>query len=318
MNNSKIAVVIPTYKAKNHILDVIARIGPEVEWVMVVDDCCPDRTGDWLAKNCSDPRVQIIHHSHNQGVGGAVLTGYEAAIQAGAQVLVKIDSDGQMDPKLIGYFVEPILAGDADYTKGNRFYDIEKLRAMPRVRLIGNAVLSLMSKVSTGYWNLFDPTNGYTAIHANVAKKLPFKKISKRYFFESDILFRLNTLRAVVIDVPMEAKYGDEQSHLKINKIILEFAYKHLKNTVKRIFYNYYLRDMSLASLQLPLGLILMLFGGVYGAYHWLESLQTNVPTNPGTVMLSGLPVLSGLQLILSFVGFDVQSVPSKVVHKKL
>src|SRR5690606_32001950 len=151
----------------------------------------------------TDPRVRVIRHASNLGVGGAVITGYQAAIADGMDILVKLDGDGQMDASLIPDFIEPIINGEADYTKGNRFFDLEELRSMPRIRLIGNAVLSFMTKFSSGYWNLFDPTNGFTALHADVARYLPLSKISKRYFFESDMLFRLNTLRAVVHDIPM-------------------------------------------------------------------------------------------------------------------
>lgn len=307
--------MIPTYKACNHILGVINEIGPEVARIYVVDDCCPDNSGD-LAANCKDDRVTIIKHPENQGVGGAVMTGYKAAIDDGMDILVKIDSDGQMDPALIMDFVVPIANGEADYTKGNRFFDLEKVRSMPKVRLFGNAALSLMCKLSSGYWNLFDPTNGYTAIHVDVARHLPFQKISRRYFFETDILFRLNTLRAVVVDVPMEAKYGDEISNLKISKIIEEFLAKHVRNFLKRIFYNYYLRDMSLASIELPVGLFLLGFGSIYGGYHWLHSAQVGVSTPAGTVMLSALPVLAGIQLLLGFIGYDVSSVPNRPIHR--
>ncbi len=175
-----IAVIIPSYKVRAHILEVLAAIGPEVTRIYVVDDCCPDQSGDFVAAHCQDPRVVVLRHAQNQGVGGAVMTGYQAAIADGMQVLVKVDGDGQMDPALIGDFVAPILEGEADYTKGNRFFDLENIRAMPKMRLFGNAVLSLMCKLSSGYWNLFDPTNGYTAIHANAARHLPFGKISRR------------------------------------------------------------------------------------------------------------------------------------------
>lgn len=233
---AEIAVVIPTYKARDHILGVIDRIGPEVTKIYVVDDCCPDGSGGYVDCNCNDSRVVVVRLAENQGVGGAVMTGYKVAIDDGMDVLVKIDSDGQMDPALILDFAVPIISGEADYTKGNRFFDLEKVRSMPKVRLFGNAVLSLMCKLSSGYWNLFDPTNGFTAIHADVARNLPFNKISRRYFFETDMLFRLNTLRAVVVDVPMEAKYGDEVSNLKVSKIIGEFFVKHVRNFCKRIF----------------------------------------------------------------------------------
>ena len=171
-----------------------------------------------------------------------------------------------MDPGLIPAFIAPIVEGDADYTKGNRFFDLEGLSSMPKLRILGNAILSFMTKFSSGYWDLFDPTNGYTAIHSNVAQYLPFKKISYRYFFETDMLFRLNTLRAVVLDIPMDAKYGDEKSNLKVSKILFEFTYKHAHNFLKRIFYNYYLRDMSIVTIELPLGALLFVFGG--GIWH--------------------------------------------------
>lgn len=315
---ANIAVVIPCYKVRDHILGVIQGVGPEVSAIYVVDDCCPVGSGDLVQSACSDQRVVVIRHKENQGVGGAVLTGYRAAINDGMSVIVKVDGDGQMDPKLIPSFIAPILRGEADYTKGNRFFDLENVRAMPTARLMGNAALSFMTKLSSGYWNLFDPTNGYTAISADVARHLPIDKISRRYFFETDILFRLNTLRAVVVDVPMDAKYGDEVSNLKISKVIGEFFIKHVRNFSKRIFYNYYLRDMSLASFELPLGILFICFGVFYGGYHWSDSVHTGVSTPAGTVMLSAFPALMGLQLVLAFLAFDIESVPRRPIHPSL
>jgi len=313
-----IAVVIPSYKVTRHILDVLQGIGPEVQRIYVVDDACPDGSGDFVATHCTDSRVVVLRNAENQGVGGAVMTGYRAAIEDGADVIVKVDGDGQMDPGLILNFVDPILAGEADYTKGNRFFDLEEIRAMPGLRLFGNAVLSFMTKFSSGYWDLFDPTNGYTAIHADVARHLPFKKISSRYFFETDMLFRLNILRAVVVDVPMDAKYSDEVSNLKISKIMGEFLVKHIRNFMKRIFYNYYLRDLSLASIELPLGLALLMSGTSFGLYHWLASAREDATTPAGTVMLAALPILMGVQLILAFLGYDIASVPRRPRHQRL
>ena len=313
-----VAVVIPCYRVTQHILEVITSIGPEVQQIFVIDDKCPDCSGDYVEVNCNDPRVIVLRHETNQGVGGAVMTGYRAAIADGAEVIVKVDGDGQMDPSLILNFIEPILAGEADYTKGNRFFDLEEIRAMPKIRLFGNAVLSFMTKLSSGYWDLFDPTNGYTAIHTDVARHLPFAKISKRYFFETDMLFRLNTLRAVVIDIPMDAQYGDEVSNLKISKILGEFLFKHTRNLIKRIFYNYYLRDLSLASIELPLGMVLFLAGASYGGYSWLQSAQSGVVTPAGTVMMAAMPILMGMQLVLAFLGYDISSVPRYALHLRL
>jgi len=313
---SNIAVVIPCYKVSAHICNLIQRIGSDVDIIFVVDDCCPEKSGALVESSCADARVHVIYHQVNQGVGGAVMSGYKAAIAAGADVIVKVDGDGQMDPSLIPDFVAPIISEEADYTKGNRFFDLEEIRAMPKVRLFGNAVLSFMTKLSSGYWDLFDPTNGYTAIHADVARQLPFEKISRRYFFETDMLFRLNTLRAVVVDVPMDAQYGDEVSNLKISKIVGEFLVKHVRNFAKRIVYNYYLRDMSLASIELPLGILLFITGSGFGVYHWISSLEQGVATPAGTVMLAALPILMGAQLILAFLGYDIANVPRRPFHK--
>lgn len=314
----QISVVIPSYKVTRHILQVIAAIGPEVSRIYVVDDCCPENSGDFVAEHCDDDRVRIVRHEKNLGVGGAVMSGYSAAIRDRMDIMVKIDGDGQMDPSLVLAFVEPILRGEADYTKGNRFYDLSRISSMPALRLAGNAGLSFLSKMSSGYWDLFDPTNGYTAIHASVAKHLPFDKISQRYFFETDVLFRLNTLRAVVVDVPMHAKYGDEVSNLKIGKVAWEFFRKNVRNTTKRIFYNYYLRGMSPASFELPAGIVLLTFGLGYGAWNWIASTTSGIPASSGTVMLAAMPALVGIQFLLAFLSTDMASTPRNSVHGRL
>lgn len=316
--SARIAVVIPSFKVSRHILAVIGRIGPECWRIYVVDDACPERCGDLVKTGSRDPRVQVIYHKENQGVGGAVMTGYMAAIADGASIVVKIDGDGQMAPELMQRFVAPILAGQADYTKGNRFYDLSNIGRMPTLRIVGNAALSFMAKLSGGYWDIFDPTNGYTAIHANVVQHLPLDKISKRYFFETDMLFRLNTVRAVVVDVPMDAEYGDQASNLSVSRVFGEFLYKHLRNTGKRVFYNYFLRDFTVASLELIIGFILFIFGFTYGVTNWISAAGEGVTTPAGTVMLSALPVLMGLQLLLAFVGFDVASIPRRAIYPLL
>jgi dolichol-phosphate mannosyltransferase len=306
----RIAVIIPCYRVKKHILQVISNIGSEVNIIYVIDDKCPEESGNYVLAQCTDPRVVVRFNNVNLGVGGAVLTGYRAALEDGADIIIKIDGDGQMDPSLIPFFIKPIIDGQADYSKGNRFFNLNQVKSMPGIRLLGNAALSFLNKLSSGYWDIFDPTNGYTAIHADVLRQLPLEKISNRYFFESDMLFRLNLQKAVVVDIAMDAKYGDEISNLKISKVAGEFLFKHIRNLSKRVFYNYYLRDMSLASIELPLGLILFIFGTVFGLTQWANSAAINMPTPAGTVMLAALPTLMGLQLILAFLAFDINSVP--------
>lgn len=307
-------MVIPCYKVAAHVVGLMGRIGPEVGLIVAVDDACPQGSGRLLQEQCDDPRLQVVFHDVNQGVGGAVMTGYRHAIAANADVIVKVDGDGQMDPTLLPRLVAPILKGQADYTKGNRFYDLSRIGQMPAIRLFGNAVLSFMAKLSTGYWGMFDPTNGFTAISGRVAAHLPMDKISKRYFFETDVLFRLNTLRAVVVDMPMHARYGDEESSLRISRILFEFLAKHVRNLGKRIFYNYVLRDMSVASLELVAGAGLLGFGSVFGFYHWLKAMADGAATPLGTIMFSVLPILVGLQLLLAFLAYDIANVPRRPV----
>lgn len=315
---TSIAVVIPAYKVKTHVLDVLKRIGKEVSVIYVVDDCCPQQSGDFVSQHTQDMRVKVLRNKTNLGVGGATMAGYAAAIRDGHTVIVKVDGDGQMAPELIPQFVAPILEGLADYTKGNRFYDLTHISRMPAIRLVGNAALSFMSKFSSGYWDIFDPTNGYTAIHAKVAAHLPMEKISRRYFFESDLLFRLNTMRCVVMDIPMDAQYGDEISNLKIKSVLGEFLGKHLRNFGKRIVYNYFLRDMSPASMHLVLGLVMTVFGMLYGVFNWLSSASHGELSAPGTVMLAALPLIMGLQFLLAFVAHDTQSTPRQPMHRRL
>jgi glycosyltransferase involved in cell wall biosynthesis len=314
----RIAVVIPCYRVVDHIREVVQDIGPEVDRIYCIDDKCPDGSGEFIRSTISDKRVTVIFHEANQGVGGATATGYKAALADGAEVVVKLDGDGQMDAGLIGAFVSPILEGNADYTKGNRFFRLEDVRMMPRLRLFGNAVLSFFSKFSTGYWNIFDPTNGYTAIHSQTLKNLPLDEISRDYFFESDMLFRLNTLGAVVIDVPMAARYGKEASNLRIRNVAFLFFMKHTTNFAKRIFYNYYLRDFNVASIELLLGTVLLTFGAGFGLNRWMESAASGVPATAGTVMLAAFPALAGLQLLLGFLNFDIQNTPSFPLQKRI
>lgn len=315
----RVAVVIPCYRVARSIAGVIAGIGPDVWRIYCVNDASTDDTATVLDSLASaDPRIRIIHRASNGGVGAAVLDGYAAGHRDGAAVLVKIDGDGQMNPALIANFAAPIIAGEADYVKGNRFFDIETVKRLPLRRLIGNAGLSFLAKASSGYWDLFDPVNGYTAIHAEVAALLPTERIHKRYFFESDMLFRLGTLRALVLELPIEAIYGDEVSHLNDWHCLITFPFLHLRNLIKRVLYNHFLRNFSSASLNLMAGLIFILFGLGYGIYMWLKNVESGTFASAGTVMLSALPFLIGVQLVLSFLIYDMQMKPTAPIHRRL
>jgi dolichol-phosphate mannosyltransferase len=314
----RIAVIIPSYRVSKKILSVVSAIGPEVHGIFVVDDKCPDQSGKIVAQECKDPRVKIIFQEKNEGVGGATLRGFAAAKKAGYQILVKLDGDGQMDPRFIPALIRPILEKKADYTKGNRFHSPRSLKGMPTSRLIGNAGLSFLAKITTGYWNLMDPTNGFLAMHANILSLLDMERVSKRYFFENDMLFRLGLIQAHVVDVPMKAVYADEKSNLSISHSLATFPFRFLIRIVKRIFYRYFLRDFSVGSVLLLAGIALLSTGSLYGLHHWLISIQTGQLASSGRVMIAALPVLLGFQMLTFALLFDVMMTPKEALFPYL
>ncbi|MEM7677414.1 MAG: glycosyltransferase family 2 protein [Myxococcota bacterium] len=306
----RIAVVIPCFRVRKHILDVLAGIGPAVERIYVVDDTCPENTADLVAEKVSDPRVRVVRHEVNQGVGGAVVSGYRAAIEEDMDIVVKVDGDGQMDPKLIAPLIHLIEIGEADYVKGNRFHRISALKGMPALRLFGNAALSFLTKLSSGYWQIFDPTNGFTAIHRAALEAIELDGLSKRYFFESDMLIQLGHARAVVADMPMRAHYGDEDSNLKISRVITEFFWRHVNAIGQRLMYQYLLRDFTIASANLLVGLVFVLFGITYGAINWRQSVVTGIVAPTGVIILATLTIILGVQMLLFFLSYDISATP--------
>lgn len=307
----KVAVVIPCFKSKDSLPGVVSGIGKEVDRVYVVDDACPEGTVAAFMETNKDPRVVSVMLTENQGVGGATMAGYRAALADGYDIMVKVDSDGQMDPRLIPQLIKPIISHHADYTKGNRFFSIEDAAQMPKTRFLGNFFLSFISKASSGYWNVFDPTNGFTAIHRNALSLLPLDKIERRYFFESDLLFRLNTIEAVVQDAPMKARYGDEVSNLHAGRELVRFAGKHVSRLWKRIVYRYFLRGMSAGSVFLLGAIAFTLTTIIYAAIYLSHSMATGEPSSPGEVMLGGAFLIIAVQLALGFFVVDVSFSPS-------
>lgn len=313
----KVAVVIPCYRVREQILGVLERIGPEVKKIYVIDDSCPEQTGKHVLMHCVDKRVTVLFNSKNSGVGASVIKGYRESIADEMDFTVKVDGDGQIDPELIPKLLVQMIEGSADYVKGNRFESIEDVRQMPKIRLLGNLGLSFVAKASTGYWNLFDPNNGFTGIKNEILKKLPLEKVDTRYFFESDMLFRLYLIDARVEQFPMAAKYDQENSSLKISRALVEFSIKHTRNLIKRIIYTYYLRDFSLPSINLVLGTMLFIPGITIGLYSWIHGMFTNVPTNLGTQMLVAILLLTGTQFLLSFANADLTRLNSIYSHQK-
>ena len=311
---SSIWVVLPCYNVAEHIKGVMSSVPDYVSGIVAVNDASRDQTLILLEDLKADPRMHILDNPINLGVGGSTKRGFEYAFNHGAEIVVKIDGDGQMDPSLIADFVDPIICGRADYVKGNRFINTDQVISMPKMRLLGNLALSFLTKLSSGYWEIFDPNNGFVAISKKAFKLIPTGKIDNRYFFESDMLFRLHLARAVIQDVPIPTSYGSEVSGLSEVKSIFEFGYKHHRNFLKRILIEYYLRDFNLGSLQLPLGLGLSLFGGFYGVSNFIHFHALDLQTPTGTQVLVAMSLLSGLQLLLSFFAFDISNSPKKPI----
>lgn len=313
-DKNSVWVVIPCYNVAQHIESVIQNIGSDVAGIVAINDCSKDATAKVLESLKFDSRLFVIENDKNLGVGGSTKRGFEFAFSSGAGIAVKLDGDGQMDPSLVSDLIAPIIGGQADYVKGNRFINVDQVILMPKIRLFGNIALSFLTKLSSGYWEIFDPNNGFIAISKKAFDLIPTRKVDNRYFFESDMLFRLHLARAVVQDIPMPTKYGTEVSGLKESKAFFEFGYKHQKNFFKRIAIEYYLRDFNLGSIQLPLGLGLSLFGGVYGVINFLNYHSLGLPTPTGIQIVVAMSVLSGLQLLLSFFAFDISNSPKKPI----
>jgi glycosyltransferase involved in cell wall biosynthesis len=315
MKALKVYVVMPAHDEAAHIAEVIGRVPPIVDKIIVVDDHSSDNTAQ-AAQGVGDSRIEVIRNPKKLGVGGATVAGYRRALQNDADVVVKIDADGQMDPQAIAKLIKPIIEGRADYTKGFRFHDRETLRKMPKARLIGNMGLSYLVKMASGYWNIFDPINGFTAIHRSALERIDSNKMSRDYFFETDMLCNLYRIRAVVKDVPLPTHYGDEVSKLSLLKTLVQFPGRLFRAYVQRIVWHYYIRDFSTFSLLFLMGWLLLLFGVGFGAAKWYMNAHRGVITSTGTVMISVVPLVLGFQMVLQAVLLDVNNIPQEPLQK--
>jgi glycosyltransferase involved in cell wall biosynthesis len=305
----RVAVVVPALNEAAHVGDVLRQMPAYVDQIVVVDDHSTDDTAA-VAGASGDPRVAVISHATRQGVGGATLSGMERALAGGADVIVKCDGDGQMDPERIAALLEPLANDGYDYAKGNRFLDSAALRQMPRLRLLGNFAMTFLTKLASGYWHIFDPQNGFLAVRASALRDIDLGTVARGFFFENDMLIRLNIQNCRVKDVSMPARYGNEQSSLRINRILLTFPLQLARGLCQRIWEKYMLRDFSPIAVFWLVGAALLLFGGSFGSWHWLRSWLSGRPASTGTVMLSVLPFLLGFELILQAIILEIRESP--------
>lgn len=309
----RIAVVMPAYNEAARISQTLAGIPAFIRHIIVVDDCSRDETSQVIKQlSEDDPRIELIRHEKNQGVGGAMITGLTRAKELQAQLVVKMDSDGQMSPEDLPALLRPLVNGQADFAKGNRFHDFLALAQMPPIRRAGNMALSFLTKAAAGYWNIADPCNGYVAIRGEVLAALPLNSLQRSYFFETSLLAQLFLLGAVIRDVPMPARYGTEQSKLRITRILFEFPPKLLGCLLRRLVLKNFIYDFSMESLYLLASLPLLLGGMIYGGWNWLQYARLGIGAPTGTVVIPAMLIILGFQLLLSALGEDVRNVPQR------
>ena len=306
-NQKHIAVVIPCYNVQQHLAGVVASLPDFIDHIFLVNDCSTDNTAtlmDTLSQN--DGRITCLTHAHNKGVGGAMLTGFQTALQTDADIVVKLDGDGQMDTTYLADIVDKIE--EADYVKGNRLFDRKALERMPTLRRIGNMGIGFMVKAASGYWDITDPVNGYFAITTKTLRRMDFDHIAPRYFFESSMLIELYYTGARIREISMPAIYADETSHLSISKTLFQFPPKLLKAWLRRLHLQYFIYDFNVCSLYLLVGVPSFLFGLIFGITQWIHYASMNCPSPTGTIMVAVLTFILGFQMLLAATQYDISS----------
>jgi glycosyltransferase involved in cell wall biosynthesis len=281
-----------------------------VDDIIVVDDCSSDGTAE-AALACADSRVVVLKTPTNHGVGGATILGYRKAMELQAAIAVKMDGDGQMPSEHLHSLLDALIEQGYDYAKGNRFLVSEALTFMPKHRLIGNIILTFFTKLASGYWQVFDPQNGYTAIRVEALRLLNLDAVHKRFFFENDMLVSLNIRQCRVKDVAMPARYADEESDINLMRIILTFPLLLVRRYLHRVYQRYVLRDFSPIALFLFAGSVLFGWGIIFGIYLWIKTAITATATPTGTIILALLPLILGFQLILEAIVLDIRETPT-------
>lgn len=304
----KIGVVVPAYNEGELVLKVIQTAPDLVDHIVVIDDASHDDTYT-LAQQAKDTRVTVLRHDKNLGVGGAIMTGHAKILELGDDISVVMAGDAQMDPAYLPDLLDPIIDEGYGFSKGNRFLEKNSLKGMPAYRVFGNVVLTFLTKFASGYWHIFDPQNGYTAITREALEMLDFSAIHNRYPFENDMLINLNIFNVRIKDVSIPAVYGEEQSHIRLHKVIPALLGALVRGYFRRVTQKYVLRSFSPVALFLVTGGLLFLWGASFGLYelikHWGRA-----PAATGIVMLAVLPLLVGFELLLQAVVLDINESP--------
>ena len=305
----RVAVVIPAHNEQAHIADVISRMPDLVDHVIVVDDTSTDQTYN-LAMAAADDRTEVIHHEVNKGVGGAIITGHRRALELGSDVMVVMAGDDQMDPQYLPALLDPIADHDYGFAKANRFFSMQSFAGMPRHRVFGNMVLTFMTKAASGYWDLVDPQNGYTAISRRSLEAIPLHRVSERYDFENDLLIWLNIANVRAIDVPIPANYGQEVSGMRLHKVVPRLLRTLVGGFWRRVWIKYVLWSFSPIALLIFAGIPLLVLGLAVGVWAVAVSVAHPASVTTGTWLLAVAPALLGTQLLLQALMLDIQGTP--------
>jgi len=318
-DNQIIAIIIPYYNASSKITKVISAVPAFIDFVIIVDDCGIEPLPEQAILESINELTQVVFlkNTKNLGVGGATKTGFVKAIELNIDIVVKIDADNQMDLGYLPVLIDSLLKDQAEYAKGNRFRDLKALKKMPFVRRIGNLFLSFLIKISTGYWNVFDPTNGYFALNVSVLKQLDLDKIANRYFFEASLIAELYYFKVRIKDITMPAIYNDEKSSMQVWKMPIIFSWNLGKLFVKRIVKQYFLYDFNIGSIYILFGVPLFLFGIIFGIIKWIYFSSNHMLAPTGTIMLITLSIILGFQLLLQAIQFDIINSPRVKNHEQ-
>jgi glycosyltransferase involved in cell wall biosynthesis len=307
LEGKSVAVVVPAYREEALIVATLGGIPGFVDRVYVVDDASPDGTGE-RARSFGDSRVVVIGHERNQGVGAAILTGYERALEDGIDVTCVMAGDNQMDPAELETLVRPVARGDVDYAKANRLFTGEAWRVIPRHRYIGNAILSLLTKIASGYWHVADSQSGYTAISHTMLAQLDRDRIYRGYGFPNDMLVHLNVWNARVRDFPARPVYGvGERSGLKVRSVAPRVSWLLLKGFLWRLREKYVIRDFHPLVFFYALGFVMTSAGLLLGIVETALRIAGNA-VSVGTVVLVALLLIAGSQFTLFAMWFDMES----------
>ena len=307
LEGKSVAVVVPAYDEESLIGTTLGGLPGFVDRVYVVDDASTDATAE-RARGFGDSRVEVLAHERNVGVGGAIVTGYRRALADGIDVVTVMAADNQMDPAELESLVRPVARGEVDYAKANRHFTGEAWRVIPRHRFLGNAVLSMLTKIASGYWHVADSQAGYTAISREMLEQLDLHRVYRAYGFPNDMLVHLNVWNARVRDVPSRPVYGvGERSGIKIRRVVPRISWLLLKGFLWRLREKYVIRDFHPLVFFYALGIVMTLAGLVLGIVETVLRIAGNA-VSVGTVVLVALLLTSGSQFTLFAMWFDLES----------